>query len=543
VPDAVVVGAGHNGLIAACYLAMAGRSVLVLEAQTRPGGGSRTEERPGLPGYRFDLHSAAHNIINMTAIPDELDLAGAGLVYKQMDPFSVAVFADGRRVRFFRSVEATLDSIAAVDPGEAVAYRAFLDRADPILTTVMPAIRGELPLREVPRRLWGLARTLRGGPLRQASDLLAPYDALLRRQLPSDLTRAPISAFAAHAGVGPTVPGGALYAYWQLAYHRYGQWHARGGAQGLTDALLARASALGVEVRCSSPVTAIEHDHGNVRAVVVGDGTRIVTGSVITAINPKVALLDLPRPALHGSVPADLAVARQGNVVQALIHVATDRLPPYPNGRPEDWHGLQSYVDRLEDVSTAWVAAEAGRLVDRAPLYAFTTSAIDPTLAPTGHHAVYLACPAAPFRLEGGWPATTARFVDDAIATVESRAPGFTASIIGVAPFTPDLMADEGGWPGAHPMHLDLALDQLGPFRPTRALSDHRTPIGGLYLSGAGTSPAGGIAGTPGRLAAHALLADAHRLARADAKRVRRGRSLRTRDSADANASKPPAEH
>lgn len=87
-PDAIVVGAGHNRLIAACYLAMEGRSVLVLEAQTRPGGGSRTEERPGLPGYRFDLHSAAHNIINMTAIPDELDLAGAGLVYQQMDPFS-----------------------------------------------------------------------------------------------------------------------------------------------------------------------------------------------------------------------------------------------------------------------------------------------------------------------------------------------------------------------------------------------------------------------------------------------------------------------
>lgn len=86
----------------------------------------------------------------MTAIPDELNLAGAGLVYQQMDPFSVAVFADGRRVRFFRSVEATLDSIAAVDPGEAMAYRAFPDRADPILTTIMPAIRGSCPCARCP---------------------------------------------------------------------------------------------------------------------------------------------------------------------------------------------------------------------------------------------------------------------------------------------------------------------------------------------------------------------------------------------------------
>ncbi len=509
--DAVVVGAGHNGLVAACYLAMAGRHVVVLEALDRPGGGSRTEERPGLPGFRFDLHSAAHNIINMTSIPDELDLAAAGLIYQEMDPFSIAVFADGRRVRFHRSIEATVDSIAATDRSEAAAYRQFLEAADPIITAVMPAIRGEMSLREVPERLWAVTRALRGGPLRRARDLMSPYDTLLRRQLPSDLTRGPVSAFAAHAGVSPTEPGGALFAYWQLAYHRYGQWHAKGGAQGLTDALMNRAADLGVEVRCSSPVTVIEHRHRRVTAVVVGDGTRIATETVIAAINPKVGLLQLPVPPLTGLEASDLAAARQGNVVQALIHIATDRLPPYPDGRPEDWTGLQSYVDRLDDLSNAWRTAEARQLPRRAPLYAFTTSALDDTLSPAGHHTVYLACPAAPATIEGGWPAASERFVDDAIATVETRAPGFTSSILGIAPFTPDLMETEGGWPGAHPMHLDLALDQLGPFRPTRGLADHRTPIAGLYLSGAGTSPTGGIAGTPGKLAAKAVIHDQNR--------------------------------
>jgi len=508
VAETVIIGAGHNGLVAACYLAMAGRHVTVLEALSRPGGGSRTEERPGLAGYRFDLHSAAHNIINMTSIPDELDLAGAGLVYQQMDPFSVAIFADGRRVRFHRSIDATVDSISATDPAEAKAYRSFLDDADPIITTVMPAIRGEMSVRELPTRLWAVARALRAGPMRHARDLFSPYDTLLRRRLPSDLTRAPISAFAAHAGVGPTVPGGALYAFWQLAYHRYGQWHAKGGAQGLTDALMARARALGVEVRCSAPVTAIEHHNNTLTAVVIGDGERVATTTVISAIHPKASLLKLPSPALDGPVVADLSAARQSNVVQALVHVATDRLPAYADGQPEDWTGLQSYVDRLGDLSHAWTAAEAGILPDPAPLYAFTTSALDDTLAPPGHHTIYLACPAAPAHVEGGWPGATQRFVDDAIATVESRAPGFTSSIIGVAPFTPDLMESEEGWPGAHPMHLDIALDQLGPFRPTRDLADHRTPVGGLYLSGAGTNPAGGIAGTPGKLAAKAVIKD-----------------------------------
>src|SRR5205085_7637400 len=148
-PD-IVVGGGHNGLVAACYLARAGRDVLVLEAQDHAGGGSRTEET--VPGYRFDLHSVAHNIINMTDIPAELDLAGAGLVYQEMDPFSIAVMADGRRVRFFRSVDATVASIAEIDRREADAYRAFCTQAFPILDAILPAVRGEVSWRDAPRR-------------------------------------------------------------------------------------------------------------------------------------------------------------------------------------------------------------------------------------------------------------------------------------------------------------------------------------------------------------------------------------------------------
>jgi len=98
--------------------------------------------------------------------------------------------------------------------------------------------------------------------------------------------------------------------------------------------------------------------------------------------------------------------------------------------------------------------------------------------------------------------------VEACIDVVAARAPGFRDSIEGTYAWTPDLMQHGGRWPGAHPMHLDITIDQLGPLRPTRALSDHRTPVAGLYISGAGTNPSGGIAGTPGRMAAMALLAD-----------------------------------
>jgi len=502
----VVVGAGHNGLVAACYLARAGRDVVVLEQLDRPGGGSRTEET--VPGYRFDLHSAAHNLINMTGIPAELDLAGAGLDYLEMDPFSIAVHADGRRVRFHRCIDATVESIAEESPDEAVAYRRFMEKAAPLVRTLLPAIRGEVSARTLPAQVANVARALRRQPLATVRDILGPYDSLLRRWLPSDLTRGPVAAFAAHAGVGPTVPGGAVYAFWQAAYHQFGQWHGRGGAQNLTDALVARLRSLGGELRCSAPVGRIEAPGGRVRAVVLEGGERIHASTVVTAIDPKTALLVLLDPPLGGETGADLAAARRSNVVQAVVHVATDRLPPYAGGRPGDWNGLQSYVDRLGDLSSAWGQAEAGLLPDPLPLYAFTHSALDDRLAPTGHHTVYLACPAAPSTLEGGWPARCDELVERCLDTVEARAPGFRRSVQGVATWTPDEMERVERWPGGHPMYLDIALDQLGPFRPTRRLGGWRTPIEGLYISGAGTNPTGGIAGTPGRQAARTLLSD-----------------------------------
>lgn len=504
--DAVVVGGGHNGLVAACYLARAGLDVVVLEALDRPGGGSKTEET--IPGYRFDTHSVAHNIINMTSIPAELDLAGAGLVYREMDPFSVAVHADGRRVRFYRSIEDTVDSIAESSPAEARDYARFLRTAVPVVQSVLPAVQGRMTLREVPRRLAAVVAALHRHPVSTLRDAIGPYDALLRRRLRSDLTRGPVAAFAAHAAMGPSEAGGAIFAWWQAAYHLFGQWHAVGGAQGLTDALVARLASLGGELRTGARVARIVAPGGRVAAVITETGERIDARAVVTAVDPQVALLELLDPPLGGAAGDQLAAARRGNVVQAVVHVAVDRLPPYPGCRAGDWNGLQSFVDRLDGLCSAWAAAEAGDLPEVLPLYAFTTSAVDPALAPPGHHTVYLACPATPARVRGGWAARREEFVAGALQAMEARAPGFRSSIKGVAVRTPEDVEREEGWPGAHPMHLDLALDQIGPFRPTRRLGRHRTPVGGLYVSGAGTNPTGGIAGTPGRRAAEAVLAD-----------------------------------
>ncbi len=364
-------------------------------------------------------------------------------------------------------------------------------------------------IRLLGRRLPGGLRALGRERLRLVSELLGPYGRVLDSRLPSDLTRGPVAAFAAHASASPGASGGAPFAFWQAAYHRFGQWHAMGGSGALTAALVRRLEGLGGRVRCDAPVARIDAAGGRARAAVLEDGERLDADAVITAMDPKTALLELADPPLRGSAADDLRGTHRSNSVQALVHVAVEGLPPYAGARPGDWNGLQSYVDDVDALSRSFAAADARRLpAAPAAAYAFTTSALDDTLAPPGHHAVYLACPAAPFAIDEGWGSAGPRLAEDLIDQVEVRAPGFRDTIRGVHVRTPADMAAELCWPGAHPMYLDLSPDQLGGLRPTAALASHRTPIEGLYVSGAGTAPVGGISGSPGRAAARKLLAD-----------------------------------
>jgi phytoene dehydrogenase-like protein len=228
----------------------------------------------------------------------------------------------------------------------------------------------------------------------------------------------------------------------------------------------------------------------------------------VTAIDPRTALLELMDPPLEGKAGRELEAAHRSNGVQLVVHVAVDRLPAYTDAQPGDHHGLQSYVDELGELTAAFAAAEDRRVHLPAPAYAFTTSALGSALAPPGHHTVYLACPAAPFDVREGWERAAPAVVRSMLDQVEARAPGFQDTIRGVAVRTPELMASELRWPGAHPMVLDATLDQLGALRPTPALGSHRTPIDGMYISGAGTAPTGGVAGSPGRGAARAVIRD-----------------------------------
>ncbi|MGH3857738.1 MAG: phytoene desaturase family protein, partial [Pseudonocardiaceae bacterium] len=406
----LVVGGGHNGLVAGCYLARSGAQVLVLEQADRLGGGCRTDEL--VAGYRFNTHSAAHNIINATDIVADLRLRAAGLEYREMDPFSVAVFADGTTVRFHRDVEATVASIAELDPAEAMRYRAWMRDTMPVVTLMRSALEAGAGwprrLRQLPRRAGAVVPALarNGGPLGLARLLVSPYARVLTERLGSDLVRAPVSAFAAHASAAPQAPGSAVFALWQAFYHQVGQWHAVGGSQGLVDALAHRLSSYGGSWRTGAPVARITRAGDQVRGVVLESGEHLSADAVLTTLNPRTALLELLDPPLDGPEADRLRGAHRGNVVQMLVLLATTALPAYPGGRPGDHHGLQSYVDTLDTLSAGFAQAQAGWLPENpVPTYAFTPSALDDTIAPASHHTVYLACPSVPYRLRCGWAA------------------------------------------------------------------------------------------------------------------------------------------
>jgi phytoene dehydrogenase-like protein len=378
--EVVVVGGGHNGLVAACYLARAGKSVTVLERSDVAGGGSRTEET--IPGFRFDTHSAAHNIINMTSIPDELDLTGAGLRYVEMDPFAIGVAPGEAPLRFFRSIDATLATLAADDPAEAGRYGAWMKWAVPMVDAAVGFLEAGGPRTALPAAIAGL-RALRrvGGPAALLATMTGPYGSLLSRLFETERVRSPVAAFAAHASVGPGAAGGAYFAIWQAAYHRFGQWHALGGSQALADALALRLASFGGRLLTGHPVVAIETRAGAVTGVRSADGERYRADAVLAAIHPRVAL-DLVEPALSGTVVEGLRAAHAGNAVQLVVHVATGALPAYPGAVPGDWNGLQSHVDSIRDLAQGFAEAQARLLPRRPPTYAFTPSAIDPGLAP-----------------------------------------------------------------------------------------------------------------------------------------------------------------
>ncbi|MGY1841578.1 MULTISPECIES: phytoene desaturase family protein [unclassified Modestobacter] len=522
--DAVVIGSGHNGLVAACHLARAGLRVEVVERDEVLGGAVSTVER--WPGVRVDRGSSAHVIIRHSGVVEELELERFGLRYVDCDPWGFAPAPapgdpgpDGRPLVFSVDLDATCASIAAAcGEADAAAYRRFVAVWGPRSAAVVKAFGDRPAMSRLVRHLWPVGAPRRGQPRTPggeiATDFLGSGDALLDRWFTSERLKAALAWFGAQSGPPMSEPGTAAMVAWVALLHDVPPGHPVGGSGGLTEALAARLAADGGRVTLGDGAARLLVDDGRVTGVQTESGRRIRAGTVVAAchvLTTKALAGDDAPPALTTAEPP------VGNGFGLVLRAQTNALPRYPGAGDEALQGLQLLCTDRAQLARAhgdWLAGELPR--EPVPL-AMSFSASDPSLAPPGQHVVTIWGQWYPYTLADGsdWDTIADAAAQQLIAAVDRYAPGFADSVQRLYVQTPLALERELGLLRGNVMHVEMGLASMFGFRPTPALSGHRVPgLAGLYLAGASTHPGGGVSGNSGRTAARVVLADRRPAAR-----------------------------
>lgn len=525
--DAVVIGAGHNGLVCAAYLARAGLDPLVLERRDRVGGASVTEEP--WPGY----HVSSLAYVSSLLIPEvvrDLEMHRHGYYVWEMQPDYFVPFPDGRSILLWSDPKKNVEEFARFSAHDAAAYDEFdasLSRmamtARRVLTMTPPRIGSKRP-----GDLWALLRTawaFRGlgvDEVGELSRLLGRSIAdLLDEYFESDEVKAAlVSQGVIGAYAGPRSPGTAyvMLHHWMGEIDgNMGSWGVvRGGMGGIADALAADVLEHGGEIRTDSSVARVMTRDGQVTGVSLADGTELQTPLVVSNLHPKTTYLNLLDP---GDVAPDLRrhmenyLTRSGTV---KINLALSALPDF-RSRPGTEQGPQhtgtiQLLHSIDHVERAFDDAKAGQASVQPYAEMVIPTCYDPTVAPEGKHIASIFAQYVP----AGWanvepPGELDAFADRVVAGFTELAPGFDSLIEHRQVIGPREMQEEYGLIGGSIMHGDLQLDQMFNFRPHPRWSDYRTPVRGLYLCGSGTHPGGGVSGAPGHNAAREILKDQRR--------------------------------
>ncbi|ORM33645.1 NAD(P)/FAD-dependent oxidoreductase [Williamsia sp. 1135] len=515
--DTVVIGAGHNGLVAAAYLAAAGQRVVVVERDSIPGGAVSTVER--FPGYRVDRGSSAHLMIRHTPILEELALADHGLRYIDCDPWAFSPGSDTHEpIIFYKDLDRTCASIEnACGAPDAEAYRAFVAVWSERSAAMMSAFTSSPSPIALGRAFWGLQGRIPGkgasSGLGLSQEFLMSGDSLLDYWFESEQLKAALAWFGAQSGPPMNEPGTAPMVGFAAAMHTIPPGRAIGGSGALTEALVRKLESDGGEVRLSAAATALEK-RGDDWLVRCEDGSEQRARSVVSACH-ILTTLKLLRAGGFDSATADrwAAQIRVGNGIGMAVRLGGTALPSY-RGIGDD-AGVHSALGLLVtdrgQLARAYADASAGDLPNRPALVAMSYSAIDPTLTPAGHHSTSLWAQWHPYRLSGGrsWSDLAAEAAAGIVAELDRHAPGFSDSIEHTRIQTPADLETELGLTGGNIMHVEMSLDQMMIWRPHPEMAQHRIPgAPGLVLAGASTHPGGGVCGANGRIAATAVLSD-----------------------------------
>ncbi|MAE75601.1 MAG: hypothetical protein CMJ85_01875 [Planctomycetes bacterium] len=503
--DALVIGGGHNGLVAALKLARAGRRIAVFEARGVAGGlCARREFHPGyrVPGLWHDTAGLRSKIV------DELGLAAHGLTFRAAEPSVLAVTDAGPGALL------SPDDVAGVSARDASAYaewRAFIGRVRGFVRSVLDSPPPPMDVSSL-SSLWQLAR--RGLALRRLGrddmiELMRVAPMCVADWLNESFESQVLCGALALPGVqstfmGPWSPGSAInLLFAECAADR----SVTGGPAALIDALLAACEERGVVVRTGTPVTRIRTANGCIAGITTADGEDVDAPIVAASCDPKRTMLELLAPCqLPLEVEESLRVVRTRGTT-AAIHLALDGPLEFRDREGVAIECARISGGSLDELERAFDAVKYRRFSERPALDVRVPTLEDPSLAPEGHQVVSILASFVPREVDGGWDDTQREALGAAVVErLAAAAPSVRDRIVARAVWTPEDLEADYGLTGGHLQHGEHALDQLLFMRPAPSCAHYRTPVKGLFLCGSGSHPGGGITGQPGALAAKEIV-------------------------------------
>ena len=511
--DSIIVGAGHNGLTCAAYLAKRGQRVLVLEAADEPGGLAAPREFH--PGFRA---AAAHTLSHFPAgIVADLGLADFGF---EPDARPLPTIGLGEDTVVIRGGEAegAGDADAARWRELSARLARFAGALEPFWLKTMPRIGnnslGELlTFAHVGLNLRRLGKRDMHEFLRVAS---LPTRDLMDENFTSPVLKAALSWDGLIGGkMAPRSPNGAVLAMlYRLAGNAGGAHRVPAGGVGrLVSALVGAARDLGAELRCASPVERIlvdgDDDGPRATGVEVAGGERIDADRVVSTADPKNTFLKLVGVEHLGIEFSNRIRRLRSDGYVAKLHLALDGLPAFAADTDtlKVTDGRAIVAPHMEALEVAFDAAKYGELPETPVMEVVFPSVHDPSCAPAGRHVLSAHVMYVPRRLAGGWSDAPRQALADAcLDLLNAHAPGLREQVVASELLTPADIEHELRVTGGHWHHAEFAIDQMLMMRPTYGAAQYRTPIAGLWLAGAGSHPGGDLTGAAGHNAAQEML-------------------------------------
>ncbi len=499
--DAIVIGAGHNGLVTAAYLAHGGMRTLLVEARADVGGTAASEQ---FAGVTVNICNCDHLTFRTTPVVEELGLADHGLRYLDVEPAQHNTSWDSQTFwSHHHDLDATIESIAAVLPGQAAGYRRYARAAMPAIRMIFeaaaqpPSIRG-LTRIALHRRLSG-APTLLRWSRRSAADVLRSYfthDAIMG---PAAMTGPMVW------GISPELPGSGLGALTHAMRHVARVGRPVGGSGQVPIALLAAFEESGGVVRTKSAVDTVLCESGRVRGVGLVDGTEITAPIVVSACNPHDTFLRWLKdpPASATDLVRRWSAVPHAEGYESKLDVVLDAVPRL-RGSDRSLGPTTVIAPGLADIDRGVELMRDGRILDRPGMLVNVPTLLDPSMAPPGRHVFSLEALFTPFSLQGGWETSgePRRWLE---LFAELCEPGFLDSIVEWRAMTPDVYERDFHLPAGHA--TSFAGGPLAAFRnPNPELTKYETAVDGLYLTGAATFPGAGVWGASGRNCAAVIL-------------------------------------